>query len=75
MGKVTRPTISAEWFTVSDAAQVLRMDLDGKVLATVGKAGTGLGEFGEAHIVAVSPGGDIWVADSVNGAVQKFVKK
>ena len=35
----------------------------------------GVGEFGEAHFIAVSPKGDLWVADSVNRAVQKFVKK
>jgi DNA-binding beta-propeller fold protein YncE len=55
--------------------QILRMDLDGKVLAATGKPGKGLGEFGEAHFIAVSPKGDIWVADSVNANVQKFVKK
>ena len=57
------------------AAQVLRMDLDGKVLAATGKPGKGIGEFGEAHVIAVSPKGEIYVADSVNAAVQKFVKK
>jgi len=59
------------------AGQVLRMDLDGKVLAAVGKPGPAgtWGEFGEAHFIAVSPKGEIYVADSVNRAVQKFVKK
>jgi DNA-binding beta-propeller fold protein YncE len=57
------------------AGQVVRMDLDGRVLSVVGKAGQGVGEFGEAHFVAVSPKGDIFVADSVNRAVQKFVRK
>ena len=57
------------------AGQVLKLDLEGKVLAATGKAGKGVGEFGEAHVVAVSPKGDIYVADSVNAAVQKFVKK
>ncbi len=55
--------------------QVLRLDLDGKVLAVTGKAGNGVGEFGEAHCIAVSPKGEVYVADSVNRAVQKFVKK
>jgi len=57
--------------------QVLRLDLDGKVLAAVGKPGAAgtWGEFGEAHFVAVSPKGEIYVADSVNRAVQKFVEK
>ena len=57
------------------AGQLLRLDLDGKVLAAIGKPGKGVGEFGEAHFVAVSPKGEIYVADSVNRAVQKFVKK
>ena len=59
------------------AGQVLRMDLDGKVLAAVGKPGPAgtWGEFGEAHFIAVSPKGEIYVSDSVNRAVQKFVKK
>ena len=57
------------------AGQILQMDLTGKVLAATGKAGTGPGEFGEAHVIAVSPKGDIWVADSVSSALLKFVKK
>jgi sugar lactone lactonase YvrE len=57
------------------AGQILQMDLNGKVLAATGKAGTGPGEFGEAHFIAVSPKGEIYVADSVNSALLKFVKK
>jgi sugar lactone lactonase YvrE len=57
------------------AGQVVQLDLQGKVLAAAGKAGKGVGEFGEAHFVAVSPNGDIYVADSVNASVQKFVRK
>jgi DNA-binding beta-propeller fold protein YncE len=57
------------------AGQLVKLDLDGRVLAATGKPGTGLGEFGEAHFIAVSPKGEVYVADSVNGAVQKFVKR
>lgn len=57
------------------ACQLLRVDLNGKVLAATGKPGTGVGEFTEAHSVTVSPSGEIWVGDSVGNAVQKFVKK
>jgi len=57
------------------AGQVLRLDLDGKVISATGKAGKGLGEFGEAHMIAVSAKGDIWVADTVNSTVHKFVRK
>jgi hypothetical protein len=57
--------------------QLLKLDLGGKVLAAVGKPGPAgtWGEFGEAHFIAVSPKGEIYIADSVNRAVQKFVKK
>jgi sugar lactone lactonase YvrE len=57
------------------AGQLLRMDLNGNVLAAVGRPGTGVGEFGEAHAISVSPKGEIWVADTVNSALQKFVKR
>ncbi len=57
------------------AGQLLRMDLNGKVLAVVGKPGKGPGEFGEAHEVTEGPNGDVWVADTVNSTVQKFLKK
>ena len=57
------------------AGQLVKMDLQGNVQAVTGKPGTGLGEFGEAHFIAVSPKGEIFVADSVNGAMQKFVKR
>jgi sugar lactone lactonase YvrE len=57
------------------AGQLLRMDLNGKVLAATGKPGTALGEFGEAHFLAVSPKDELYVADSVNGALVKFVRK
>src|SRR5438552_2247460 len=59
------------------AGQLLKLDLEGKVLAAVGKPGAAgtWGEFGEAHFIAVSPKGEIYIADSVNRAVQKFVKK
>ena len=57
------------------AGQLLKMDLEGKVLSAMGKPGKGPAEFGEAHMIAVSPKGEIFVADSVNANVQKFVKK
>jgi streptogramin lyase len=57
------------------AGQLVKLDLEGKVLAAMGKPGNGPGEFGEAHFLAVSPKGEIYVADSVNRNVQKFVKK
>jgi hypothetical protein len=56
------------------AGQLLRLDLNGKVLAALGKPGSGPGEFGEAHMIAVKEG-EIYFADSVNAALVKFVKR
>jgi DNA-binding beta-propeller fold protein YncE len=50
--------------------QILKLDLDGKVLSVYGK----MGDFGEAHNVAVNSKGEIFVGDVTKG-VLKFVKK
>ena len=55
--------------------QLLKLDLDGNVLAVTGKPGKGLGEFGEAHFVAVSPKDEIYIADTGNSTLHKFVRK
>ena len=57
------------------AAQVLRLDLTGKVLAATGSAGKGVNQYGEAHFIAVSPTGELYVADSVNANLQKYVRR
>ena len=56
------------------AGQLLKLDLDGNVLEALGSPGEGLGEFGEAHNVAVSPSGEIFVADVIRD-VHKFVQR
>jgi sugar lactone lactonase YvrE len=56
------------------AGQLLELGLDGGVRAALGKPGRGPGEFGEAHMVGVSPRGEIFVADSVNATLFKFVR-
>ena len=45
------------------------------VLGAMGKQGRGLGQFGEAHFIAVSAKNEIFVADTLNWRVQKYVKK
>lgn len=57
------------------AGQVLKLDLNGRVLAAMGRPGDGPGEFGEAHMIAVSERQEIYVADSVNAALMKFVRR
>jgi DNA-binding beta-propeller fold protein YncE len=57
------------------AGQILRLNGDGKAMAMMGQPGKGLGEFGEAHYLAIAPNGDIYVADTVNAMLHRFVKK
>ena len=62
------------WMANGFTGQILKLDMDGKVLAAMGKPGTAADEFGEAHYITVSPKGDIYIADVTKG-VMKFVKK
>lgn len=57
------------------AGQILKLDASGKAIAATGQPGKGLGEFGEAHYMAIGPQDEIYVADTVRPALHKFVKK
>ena len=57
------------------AGQILKLDANGKAVAATGQPGKELGQFGEAHYLTVSPRGEIYVADTVNAVLHKFVKK
>jgi len=57
------------------AGQILTLDANGRATAATGQPGKGLGEFGEAHYMAIGPKGEIWVADTVKPDLHKFVKK
>ena len=57
------------------SGQILRLNADGKAVAMMGQPGPGpLGEFGEAHYVAIAPNADIYVADTINAKLHRFVK-
>jgi len=51
------------------------LDMDGKVLGSLGRPGDGLGEFGEGHYLAVDDLGDVFIADAVSSRVHLFRKK
>ena len=55
--------------------QLIKMDLNGNVLGVTGGQGKGLGQFGEAHYLAMSARGEIFVTDTLNWRVQRYVKK
>jgi hypothetical protein len=55
----------------------MTLDLQGNVLGKIESAGQGktVGKYGEAHYIAVSPRGEVFVADTLNWRVQKYVKR
>jgi sugar lactone lactonase YvrE len=55
--------------------QVMELDLQGRVLGATGAQGKGFGQYGEAHYIALSPRGEIFVADTLNWRVQKLVPR
>ena len=57
------------------SGQILKLDADGRAAAATGQPGKGLGEFGEAHYMSFGANGEIYVADTVNAALHKFVRK
>ncbi len=52
--------------------RVVEFDADGQKVHEWGKRGTGPSEFIVAHSIAVSPQGDVYVADRENGRLQWF---
>lgn len=57
------------------SGQILRLDANGRAVAAMGQPGKALGEFGEAHYMAIAPTGDIFVADTINAALHRYVKR
>ncbi len=65
------------WLAHGHAGQIMKLDLNGKVVGMIEGAGQGkaLGKYGEAHYIAVSPRDEIFVADTLNWRIQKYVRK
>ena len=55
--------------------RVLEYDANGKKLQQWGQKGTGPGQFNNAHAIAISPQGNVYVADRENGRLQWFDQK
>jgi hypothetical protein len=54
-------------------AQIVKLDMDGRVLGVTGQPGEGANEYGEAHYLAVSEAGEIYIADVLTRRVQKLM--
>jgi DNA-binding beta-propeller fold protein YncE len=65
------------WLAHGHTGEIMTLDLQGKVLAQMPGGGQGktLGKYGEAHYIAISPRGEVFVADTLNWRVQKYVKR
>jgi sugar lactone lactonase YvrE len=59
------------------SGQILRLNAEGQAVGMMGQPGPGpaLGEFGEAHYMAIAPDGDIYVADTINALLHRFSKR
>ena len=53
-------------------ARVVKFSKDGKFIKSWGKKGTGPGEFGELHAIAIDSKGRLYVADRGNKRIQIF---
>jgi DNA-binding beta-propeller fold protein YncE len=63
------------WIATGNDGMVQHVDTTGRVLGYMGKAGRGEGLIGEGHLLALAPNGDIYVADTINSTVHKFVRR
>jgi DNA-binding beta-propeller fold protein YncE len=54
---------------------IIKLDANGKILGMGGGQGKAPGRFGEAHFIALSPRGELYVSDTLNWRVQKYVKR
>ena len=65
------------WLAHGHTGQIMKLDLNGKVVGVMAGAGPGKmpGKYGEAHYIAVSPRDEVFVADTLNWRVQKYVRE
>jgi hypothetical protein len=65
------------WLAHGHTGQIMKLDLKGNLVGTMAGAGPGKtpGKYGEAHYIAVSPSGEVFVADTLNWRVQRYVKQ
>ncbi len=65
------------WLAHGHTGHVMKLDLNGNVVGVIESGGPGktLGKYGEAHYIAVSPRDEVFVADTLNWRVQKYVRK
>ena len=63
------------WLANGHAGQIIQLDMSGKVLGITGSQGKALGQYGEAHFIAMTAKNELYVADTLNWRVTKLVRK
>ena len=63
------------WMCDGDAGRVFHFALDGKILGSFGSDGPAPGQLHQSHGIAVDSQGAVYVAETVNQRIQKFVLK
>ena len=58
-----------------DAGRVFKFSLDGKALGAFGSDGQASGQLHQAHGITVDAEGSVYVAETRNSRIQKFVRK
>lgn len=62
------------YMTTGFDAQIVKLDMQGRVLGVTGSSGDGPNQYGEAHFLAVNGESEIFIADVVNRRVEKLVQ-
>ena len=64
------------WLAHGHIGQIMKLDLDGKVVGTIAGAGQGkaLGQIRRGSLHRGEPRDEIFVADTLNWRVQKYVR-
>jgi DNA-binding beta-propeller fold protein YncE len=63
------------YMTTGFDGQIVELDANGHVLGVTGRPGEGPNEYGEAHDIAVTADGELFVADVVNQRIQKLAPR
>ena len=71
---ITHGEKAAAYMADGYANRVLKLDIEGNILGTLGTSGKVPGSFAYAHHLAVGPNEEIYVAEILNWRVQKFAK-
>lgn len=63
------------YITTGFDGEFAKLDMQGNVLGSLGRSGSGNGEFGEGHSIVLDQDDNVYIPDVVHRRVQKFIKE